>query len=1569
MNQDDRLFAGGLDAPAYLEGDLGGPLRVPSNPPLHEPFPRIKVPGAGAKKYFGREIFNSLLRYIMSSQCKLGHFARSLLSRHCSRTEDSTETKTRYLPMPLPYPEVLLKRKSSKLDAAECARKKAVNSIVLVLNFLHLGQPMKAPSVCRPGNRLSKFQWAAVKRFEGLLDAWLACGVVGPEQMGRTASKIESIEASLAELTSHAVSCLKGGAEKYFPNSRDCNAGAVDASFVGEVIGKSRHAAFSSFKAIEADRLKFIGEPSFNPLPYLDTPSQDVYARPLSMSIPPKDYAGSVPHVRVHCSKDEKMKLFHLLDHSRRLSLHPESQIRPRYTSGLFSVVKSLEFDRLILDSRPPNILEIPCQRFIRSLASADSLCKIFIPQGHSLKSSGNDLRDFYYLFSVSDERCRRNALAGPICVEDAKQFSCFREELDCGEAIFGALSTLAMGDTQAVSLAQTCHLGMALQTGIATSENLLTLSGPPPRSSDMIGIIIDDFVALSICKNDHCTLGAATASSDTSPSVGAQLSTDMQDFYKTVGLIPHEGKAFRDEISSSFWGADVDGALGTVRGSLKRCVPLCSIILQIVKLRVCTVELLEIISGSLISLLLFRRRMLVLLEGLFHVTRDRAQNDVIRLSNNLINELLVIVTLLPLACTNLRADFNPIVVATDASDWGEGAVFAKVKPSIAKELHRHGLRKSVWSKLLAPSQAWQRSKGLLESDQELPDESYQSNPLWTLLARALEYHLMFAHAAKGRRRINIGELRSFLKAEKQVGEEQASTRTLYGIDSQVTLGAIVKGRSASMSLNRELRRFLPGVLFHDIYSEYMYYRSKDNPADDPTRGEHLRAPCVSLPSWWEKLELGDFSDFEHWLHQYNISSYDLTGLPPTDELMRGIPEAPERGVSSFSGPPPQAQRETCTFDSIAADENVMTGMPPDAAGEMSSEQTSTGPADSDVVGSISGHGVVFHSWFGDLNAAESAEVFSLLASFDTSQVFFPESSSSWPPTSYGFLDLFSGEKGVAKQYQQHSDVWTLTFDIEHSAKEDLSDKLLQHKLERLLQLGAFCGWGAAPVCSSFSTAITPPVRSINEPWGLSTASPGMKEKMQAGNRSAMWLLQMMKISLLLGIHFWLENPDLSWLFRLPPWKRFVEKHSEKIGFWRLDYCRYGTRWRKRTRILTSSVLKGHRTFCLGCASHLKLRGRSSAHRASWTRVAQPYPTGVCKAIAMGMCITLGFHERRQFDPASCARCSHMRIGEAGHPGPASRDRSMLLESVPLIEAKTAALQTRFWKWFNQWLDEHLSSSAKNALLAHPATLCQLVKEFGNHLYSSGKTLHVLRHLVVYVQKTFVATRPFMSINWDMIARWEKLEPPIHRTPIPGSILRAMVVIGVLLNWKRFSGVLCLAFFGITRPGEVLRASRKDLVLAGDLLLPDSSVAYLRVGEPKPRGRGKGRVQHASIHEPKVISFIEHIFGHVHKTDMLYGVSPNTFRRRWNHALQILLVPSEARLTPGSLRGGGAVEAYRSGMELTKLCWRMRLKNLATLESYIQEVAADAFLVELSDTARKRIQLFASAFDSVLISR
>jgi len=86
-----------------------------------------------------------------------------------------------------------------------------------------------------------------------------------------------------------------------------------------------------------------------------------------------------------------------------------------------------------------------------------------------------------------------------------------------------------------------------------------------------------------------------------------------------------------------------------------------------------------------------------------------------------------------------------------------------------------------------------------------------------------------------------------------------------------------------------------------------------------------------------------------------------------------------------------------------------------------------------------------------------------------------------------------------------------------------------------MISYGLFLGWGAAPVCSSFSVAITPPVRNLEFPFGRPDASEKMKVKMEDGNQCALWLLDLASLSVSKGIHFWIENPDLSWFFRLPP--------------------------------------------------------------------------------------------------------------------------------------------------------------------------------------------------------------------------------------------------------------------------------------------------------------------------------------------------------------------------------------------------------------------------------------------------
>ena len=138
----------------------------------------------------------------------------------------------------------------------------------------------------------------------------------------------------------------------------------------------------STFKPVDAGRLSFPGKPSFDPTPYLDPISKQIYVDPLKVRTDPQNFVGRLPKLKVHCSRNEKAKLFSLLDASDRLRLHHPQQVAPDYGSGLFSVTKDLNRDRLILDSRGANLLETPPRRWTRSLAAAESLTKFVLDDG-----------------------------------------------------------------------------------------------------------------------------------------------------------------------------------------------------------------------------------------------------------------------------------------------------------------------------------------------------------------------------------------------------------------------------------------------------------------------------------------------------------------------------------------------------------------------------------------------------------------------------------------------------------------------------------------------------------------------------------------------------------------------------------------------------------------------------------------------------------------------------------------------------------------------------------------------------------------------------------------------------------------------------------------------------------------------------------------------------------------------------------------------------------------------------------------------------------------------------------
>ena len=171
-------------------------------------------------------------------------------------------------------------------------------------------------------------------------------------------------------------------------------------------------------------------------------------------------------------------------------------------------------------------------------------------------------------------------------------------------------------------------------------------------------------------------------------------------------------------------------------------------------------------------------------------------------------------------------------------------------------------------------------------------------------------------------------------------------------------------------------------------------------------------------------------------------------------------------------------------------------------------------------------------------------------------------------------------------------------------------------------------------------------------------------------------------------------------------------------------------------------------------------------------------------------------------------------------------------------------------------------------------------------------------------------------------------------------MLDALVCLALSWGWCRWAAVTAIAYHGACRVGEPLTARRKDLILPEDAGLSDH-VCFLNISAPKASRRGRGRVQHTKITEASVVKL---------------AATLDSYRRRWDKLLACLEVPLTARLTPGCVRGGGAVYLYHTGTPIANIQWVMRLKGQQTLEHYLQETAALGVVHRLTPSSKHKVQ-------------
>ena len=431
-------------------------------------------------------------------------------------------------------------------------------------------------------------------------------------------------------------------------------------------------------------------------------------------------------------------------------------------------------------------------------------------------------------------------------------------------ESLVPCLRTLAMGDSGAVCFGQSAHLNVLLESGAVEARQFVSLTGRPPRSGLIAGLVIDDFILLEVVPSNP----------GNSDRKGPETMRLVREAYLSAGLPRHPDKSVHGAVASSSAGA---------------CFP-------------CWTSSTSLVAKPS--------------PGKFSLCPGALRTN----SSSL--------ALLCQCCIDMKTPAAPWIVCSDASDRFEAAAVCKVAPEFSAEAFRHTVQKGLWSKLLVPSSALLRGRGHLEEAEELPGESYSRHPLWEEICRTLPFKPWGAvRKARGHRHTNVGEVRAAIAAEQQLARSCRGVRFVHLQDSQVGIAAMTKGRSSASLLNKELRRSLGFYLGHDLRPGYGYIRSRHNPSDDPTRKVRLRKPESSPPPWLSKALRGQFQDLDAFLTLHDLSLDQLRGFGPAASGAACSAElAPEArhlacegpGCNSLSnqGPAPSSHPEGNLFDS-----------------------------------------------------------------------------------------------------------------------------------------------------------------------------------------------------------------------------------------------------------------------------------------------------------------------------------------------------------------------------------------------------------------------------------------------------------------------------------------------------------------------------------------------------------------------------------------------------------------------------------------------------------------------------
>ena len=487
---------------------------------------------------------------------------------------------------------------------------------------------------------------------------------------------------------------------------------------------------------------------------------------------------------------------------------------------GLFCVAHKPTSDRLINDRRPLNARENRLGWC--ALPAGHMLGQLILEDHQSVRCSGDDLSNYFYLIKHLDSWLHRNCFGDPILGKKLPHLG-----LQPDQKYLPAFRVVCMGDTNGVDIAQATHEAVLAGAGCLKPFQKLVYGEVFPASNTLEGLYIDDHLIFQVLDKKK--------ERNRSQHEDEVLLEASRKRYKNLGLPTSDKKAINKSYDFKAWGTSVSSSTGRVGAPYEKLRQIEYLACQLLLEGHASKKALQKLIGCFVHPFMHRRECMSIFNHVYLFIENLPESGIKRLPHHIRDEIASAVLLLPFAQSNIRAPVSIRLAATDASSKKGGRACSLTSRAFAKTLYRFAETKGEYGRL-----DWIKHS--------IPPPTCMKSAPAVLEDALNKHHWTATHSMtfKKKEHINILELEMVKQELKdRVNNHGGNVRVVNLCDSRVVVGCFAKGRSSSKNLNHRLRSCVPWLLAGDLHLVNLWVSTHANPADYPSRDKPIPPPLI----------------------------------------------------------------------------------------------------------------------------------------------------------------------------------------------------------------------------------------------------------------------------------------------------------------------------------------------------------------------------------------------------------------------------------------------------------------------------------------------------------------------------------------------------------------------------------------------------------------------------------------------------------------------------------------------------------------------------------------------------